>query len=224
MLNKCHSVALHIFFYNFVSESVCLLEGALCVLYILSHPHAEEDLHREHPTACRGLTVLLDACLCVWEGMSARIKAHDSVCVCVRRGRTVAIGCPVRGCTCCVCVCVYGAHGSCAREWRQQPSLSLSLILSHSPHLSHSCLTLHSDSIQGPKPLLPSSLISNSFIPSVHLSLLSRHHASGNFGHHYGYPQHLQQHLLLLGGGKGRATPLRAGEELNFFNTLAFSL
>lgn len=112
-----------------------------------------------------------------------------------------------------VCVCVYGAHGSCAREWRQQPSLSLSLILSHSPRLSHSCLTLHSDNIQGPKPLLPSSLISNSFIPSVHLSLLSRHHASGNFGHHYGYPQHLQQHLLLLGGGKGRATPLLSSGE-----------
>ncbi len=137
------------------------------------------------------------------------------VCVCVRRGRTVAIGWPVRGCTCCVCVCVclFGAHGSCAREWRQQPSLSLSLILSHSPRLSHSCLTLHSDNIQGPKPLLPSSLISYSFIPSGHLSLLSRHHACGNFGLHYRYPQLLQQHLLLLGGGKGRETPLLSSGE-----------
>lgn len=81
------------------------------------------------------------------------------------------------------------------------PSLSLS------PPLAHSRLTFHSDSIQTSP---PSSLIF-SFTPS-------RHHASGNFRLHYGYPQHLQQHLLLLGGGQGRSIPpFSSGErERNF--------
>lgn len=154
--------------------------------------------------------------------MSARIKAQDPVCVCVctRRGRTVAIGWPVRGCTCCVCVCV------CQRMERTGPALqSGGNTLSLSPHLSHSCLTLRTDNIQGPKPLLPSSLIFNSFIPSVHLSLLSCHHASGNFRLHYGYPQHLQQHLLLLGGGKGRRILLlSSGEQERNLTSLTLCL
>jgi len=126
-------------------------------------------------------------------------------------------------CVCvCVCVWVFGAHRSCAREWRKH---SLSFSLSLSPHLSHSCLTLRTDNIQGPKPLLPSSLSFNSLILSIHLSLLSRHHACGNFRLHYGYPQHLQQHLLLLDGGKGRRIPLlSSGEQERNLTSLTLCL
>jgi len=156
--------------------------------------------------------------------MSARIKAQDPACVCV-------------------CVCVYeeddchwlassGLHLLCVCECSERtgPALesggnTLSLSLSLSPHLSHSCLTLRTDNIQGPKPLLPSSLSFNSLILSIHLSLLSRHHACGNFRLHYGYPQHLQQHLLLLDGGKGRRIPLlSSGEQERNLTSLTLCL
>lgn len=136
---------------------------------------------------------------------------------CVYRvvGRTVSIGRPLLPLhLLCACQRTELTGPALEREASKlSPTLSPPPSLSLSPPLAHSRLTFHSDNIQGPKPLL--HLLSSS--PSFRPSRLS-HHASGNFRLHYGYPQHLQQHLLLLGGGQGRSILLfSSGErERNF--------
>ncbi len=68
-----------------------------------------------------------------------------------------------------VCVCVYGAHGSCAREWRQQPSLSLSLSFSSSlPLVPHSPLWQHPGTQTSP-PFFSHLQLFHSVRPSVPL-------------------------------------------------------
>lgn len=208
----------------FIRECVC--QNKHCMCSKSCHIHMLRKICTETP-----YSVQRTDCVIGWMFMCVR-----GACQLESRLRTLFV---------CVCVCIRGGGGQsplagrfgaapvvcvCVSVWsaqvlRYRVEATLSLFLSLSPHLSHSCLTLRTDNIQGPKPLLPSSLIFNSFIPSVHLSLLSRHHASGNFGLHYGYPQHLQQHLLLLGGGKGRRIPLlSSGEQERNLTSLTLCL
>lgn len=129
----------------FIRECVC--QNKHCMCSKSCHIHMLRKICTETPYSVQRTDCVIGCMFMCVRGACQLESRLRTLFVCVRvytrRGRTVAIGWPVRGCTCCVCVCQRMERtGPALQSGGNTLSLSLSFssslpLLPHSPHRQH---------------------------------------------------------------------------------------